>query len=208
MLGCGVDERDRGWERPSSRVDEYEFAVEWTGSSVCHLNSLRKVYLCHVRRSVRNHALAEQASHFRCSDVHWCYAWPGRLDCSSDVLEVYLRHLVVVVDVAHPERAAVVAGEEDLVRLRDPNWRLMGERECWVRCYCTDGRARAQDLQEFMMEYLEERRGGIRGVEELLCRGLPERTVYAENIELKRINKLWEQAQRMSIDVMSCIITA
>lgn len=95
-----------------------------------------------------------------------------------------------MVDVAHPERAAVVAREEDLVRAGDPHGGLVRERERRVRRDGADGRVRAENLQEVLVEDLEERRAGVRRVEELVRRGLAERAVVSEDVECARVHEL------------------
>ena len=100
------------------------------------------------------------------------------------LLEADLRHLVVMVDIA------ITACKEDLVRSRDPHRRLVREREGWVGSDRTDGRARAEDLQEVLVEDLEERRGSVRRVEELRNGRLPEGPVVAEHRKRARIDEL------------------
>ena len=104
-----------------------------------------------------------------------------------------------MVDVAHPERAAVVAGEEYLVGIRHPDRRLMCESKCRVRRDSPDGCRRTENLEEVGMKDLEEWRGAIRRVEELFCGGLSEGAVYAEDVEGQRIDQLQDNVDGAAV---------
>ncbi len=120
----------------------------------------------------------------------------GSLDRSRDLLQADLRHLIVVVDVAHPERPAIVAGERDLVRAWKPDRRLMREGKRRVRGDRPDRRARAEDAQERGVEDLEERRARVRRIEELRERALAERPVVPERGKGARVDELRASSRR------------
>lgn len=136
------------------------------------------------------------ATHLRDGHIYGGSAASSGLDRSRDFLQADLRHLVVVVDVAHPERPAVVAGERDLVRIREPDRRLMREGKRRVRGDRPDRRARAEDAQERGVEHLEERRARVRRVEELRERALAERAVVPERGKGARVDELCASPRR------------
>ena len=94
-----------------------------------------------------------------------------------------------MVDVAEAQRA-IPAGEEHLVRVRDPHRSLVREREVGVGSYGADGRVRAEDVEELRVEDLEEWWGRAGGVEELSDGVIAEGAVNAEDVEREGIYEL------------------
>ena len=123
------------------------------------------------------------------ADIHGRGAWTCCLDCSCDLAQADLQHPVVMVDVAEAQRA-IPAGEEHLVRVRDPHRSLVREREVGVGSYGADGRVRAEDVEELRVEDLEEWWGRAGGVEELSDGVIAEGAVNAEDVEREGIYEL------------------
>ena len=137
-------------------------------------------------------------------DIHWRRARASGLDCSCHLAEADLRHLVVMVDVADPGHAAVLAGEEHLVGVGDPDRRLVRNREIGGGHDGADRRVGPEDVEELGVEDLEEGRGRVGGVEELGDGRLAEGPVNAEHVEREGVDELcamdgeWMMAENKS----------
>ena len=93
-----------------------------------------------------------------------------------------------MIDIAHPQRASVVARKRHFISLRKPYRRFVRKRERRVRRDGADRRARTEDLEEVGVEDLEEGRGGVRRVEVHVERVRAERAVVSEHVEREGVD--------------------
>ena len=105
-----------------------------------------------------------------------------------------------MVDVTDTGDVAGPAGEEYLVRLRNPYRGLMRERHLGIDGDGANRRVRAEDVEEFGVEDLKERWCRVGGVEELCDGVLTEGTVNAEDVEREGIDELCDGRRWCTMD--------